>query len=470
MKKLLTENIGLKILSVFASVILWLMVVNVDDPMITRTYSGIPVEIVNTEYVTDDGKTYKVLEGTDTVTVVIQANRSIIEAMSRDYIRAIADMKDITIMNTVAIEVRSTRYADRIDSITSRTKNLKLEIEERTEKDAEIRVEMTGKPEDGYAVGSVKPSSHTVSVSGPESVVSRVAYARALIDVDDLKTDVATDVAITLYDDNDSVIDTSNLTLSVEEINCEINLFDVKEVPISFTISGTPAQGRVASANVGYSPETISIVGEGDVFDELSVIQVDDALSIEGADDDVTISLDIRDYLPEGVVLADSSFDGIVNVTAYVDAYSTNDITVPFTNISIINIPEGYAANILSESDSVTFSVVGTSDDIKSLDGGAITGTIDATTLVPRLLDGENLTEGNIHAGINTGQIVFNLPSGITESAPVYATVNLAIFDSSILTQIPVVPEGEIAGELPAAELPLGEIPVTDEDAVLQQN
>ena len=53
MKKTLTSNIGLKLISLIAAFILWMIVVNTDDPMITRTYSGISVEVINTEEITD---------------------------------------------------------------------------------------------------------------------------------------------------------------------------------------------------------------------------------------------------------------------------------------------------------------------------------------------------------------------------------------------------------------------------------
>ena len=43
MKKVLINNIGFKILSLIFAIALWIIVVNIDDPDVTRTFSGIPV-------------------------------------------------------------------------------------------------------------------------------------------------------------------------------------------------------------------------------------------------------------------------------------------------------------------------------------------------------------------------------------------------------------------------------------------
>ena len=63
MKQKLTNNLGLKLISVALSVILWLIVVSIDDPVISRTYSGIEVEVLNADAVTSQGKVYEILDG-----------------------------------------------------------------------------------------------------------------------------------------------------------------------------------------------------------------------------------------------------------------------------------------------------------------------------------------------------------------------------------------------------------------------
>ena len=98
MKKFLTNNIGLKILSVVAAFVLWMVVVNVDDPVISRTYTGIPVEVVNGDAITNEGKTFEIVDGSNSISVIVSAKRSVIEQMSRDFIKATADMKDLQLI------------------------------------------------------------------------------------------------------------------------------------------------------------------------------------------------------------------------------------------------------------------------------------------------------------------------------------------------------------------------------------
>ena len=49
MKKGLMNNWGLKILSFLLAVMLWLIVVNINDPVTTQTFNNIPVAVTNAE-------------------------------------------------------------------------------------------------------------------------------------------------------------------------------------------------------------------------------------------------------------------------------------------------------------------------------------------------------------------------------------------------------------------------------------
>lgn len=59
--KLVTNNFGLKVLGAVLAVILWLVIVNAEDPDKSVTFS-MPVQVTNAEYLTEMGKTYEALE------------------------------------------------------------------------------------------------------------------------------------------------------------------------------------------------------------------------------------------------------------------------------------------------------------------------------------------------------------------------------------------------------------------------
>mgnify|MGYP000042764514 CR=1 FL=1 len=54
--KRITNNFGLKILAAVFAIILWMVVVNIEDPEKTKGFT-IPVTIENNEYLSDMGKT-----------------------------------------------------------------------------------------------------------------------------------------------------------------------------------------------------------------------------------------------------------------------------------------------------------------------------------------------------------------------------------------------------------------------------
>jgi hypothetical protein len=106
---IITNNFGLKLLAIVVSCGLWFVVNNNIDPTEKKTYNNVKVEIVNEELLTNDGKVYDVLDGTDTVSVEVYGKRSVLQYISKDDIKATADMAQLSYMNTIGIEVSSAR-------------------------------------------------------------------------------------------------------------------------------------------------------------------------------------------------------------------------------------------------------------------------------------------------------------------------------------------------------------------------
>ena len=115
MKKIILNNWGLKLASLLFAFMLWFIVINITDPQKEQPFKNVPVKLVNTDILTEEGLVYEVLDDTDVIsTVTVYAPRTVIEELEAGDLVAEADIKDLTVANTVPIKIRSTRYSDKI--------------------------------------------------------------------------------------------------------------------------------------------------------------------------------------------------------------------------------------------------------------------------------------------------------------------------------------------------------------------
>ena len=417
MKKFLTNNIGLKILSVFSAFILWIIVVNVDDPVITRVYSGIPVEIVNGTSITSEGKTYEVEDGSDVISVTISAERSIIESLNKENIKATADMKNITFMNTVPIELRTNRFFEKINSISTRNPNLSVVIEEKKSKQIKLSIKTDGEVATGYVAGKITPVVDVVKVSGPESKIGQVVSAEISVDYADMNETFTTSCPIILYNVDGEIVDDENIVISTTEVRTSVEILETKEIPVTAYYVGTAASGFSATGTVICDPSSVVIAGNGENLDSISSIKIpDNVVSIEGATENIVSTVNIKDYLPSGIVLADQSHNGDINIVTVVEAHDLLTVDLPISKIEVINLPDNYTAHVVFGEDTIPVEVAGLQESLLQVSQNAITAQIDANALTPRLSDDQDYDEDvSIYTGSNDGIVLLNLPSGVTQ-------------------------------------------------------
>ena len=103
--KRITNNFGLKVLAVVFAIVIWLVVVNIEDPEKTKGFT-IPVTIENSDYLTDMGKTYDILNNSDKISFTVTGKRSIIEELSDSDFTAVANMENVNDeLTTVPVSV-----------------------------------------------------------------------------------------------------------------------------------------------------------------------------------------------------------------------------------------------------------------------------------------------------------------------------------------------------------------------------
>lgn len=411
MKNRLMRNWGLKLASFLVAVILWLIVTNINDPVGTFRVYNVPVKIQNADLITNNGQVYEILDGTDVIDMVtISAKRSIIDSLNESNVVAVADMNDLTRLNTINIRLSTNKYNDKLESIKGSIDSVRLNIENERTKTLQLKTETTGTVKEGYMVGDITTDQNLIAISGPESVVSQVKRAVASVDVSGFTNNIGTDAEIRLYDENNQLITASSLVKNINKVRVTVEILEMKTVALHWKTTGTPARGYMATGEVTATRDNIVIAGKSKTLHTIDSIEIPETvLDITGATESLDTIIDLHDYLPDGVILAEEGFEGKVQVNVAVEAIADRVVTIGANKIQIQNMPEGFTYKIIEEEEGnhvYNVTLTGLERDLNALDVNTLQATVD----VAAMMEERGMTE--MSAGVYTVNLDFNLEGG----------------------------------------------------------
>ncbi|MCM1134288.1 MAG: CdaR family protein [Clostridium sp.] len=421
MKSRLTNNISLKLASVFCALVLWLVVNSVNDPTIPQPYYNIPVKLLNTNLITDSNQVYDVLENTDVISrVTVRAPRSVISKMTADNIIATADVSELSSLDTISIKLSTDASIKDIVSITGSIDTVKLKIENKRSKALALRATAVGEVEEGYIIGDITTDQNLVRISGPQSVIDQIARAAVEVDVSGMTSEILTNAEIKFYDANDEEVDISSATLNIKSVSVKVSIGQTSTVPINFSVSGEPGEGSIYTGEITGSGETVRIAGRASVIKNITSIEIPaEALDITDMTEDWQTEVDIRPYLPDNVSLADAG-DAIRTITVHIEQERRRRMEIRGERVRITNLPEGYDASISGLDESFIIEVKGLAKDVDPIQVSGISGTVDIEKWMQQR--GTDVPE----IGFYTVAVDFGLPEGVELARPVNVTLHIS--------------------------------------------
>ncbi len=420
----LTNNWGLKLISLVTAVIMWMIVVNINDPIVAQTYKNVQVRFINEQVVTGNGKTIQIVNDSDVInTITVRAQRSIIRELgnSNDYIMAVADFNNLSKDGTVVpIEISTTKYPDKIDSIRASDSTLSVKIEDRKEIQLPILAKATGDLESGYILGNITTAQNQVRISGPESIVNSIASANVEIPVTGFSENITSIADIVLKDNEGNEVSSEYLNMNVSSISVDVEILATKRLPIFFSTMGEALDGYGVTGEILCDPETIVVAGSKDTIADLKEIDIPSSeLNITGYSSDLTVVVDVKKYLPQGTCLADSSFSGNVSITVYIEPYEEENYAVYLNKIEIKNVPAGFTASFPKKNDVVEFTLKGLKQNFEKVQLSSLDYKVDFDDYL--LVN--NIKE--FKEGTYELPLVLELPDGIRCDDVIYVTVEL---------------------------------------------
>ena len=409
MKRKLTNNISLKILSVFLAIMLWLVVINVSDPEKTSTINNIPITIINEESITGQEMVYEVLAGAK-ASVQVTGPRTIIDSLDAQSFTATADLSKLSKTGAVEVEVElvTPSYRSKVDIDVKTT--MKVSVEDLLHKEFVAEVYDKGSLAEGYVIYGRKMEDSVVEVIAPESVMATIAKVCVAVDVTGAKDDFTVNAKFQAYDNRGIVINAekNNIKFSVEETSVDVTVYPIKQIPFVYEIDEDKyPDAIITSTNI--SRQNIMVVGRTDSLSKIDEIVLDtSSLNIIPEQSSYELSYTLKDLLPEGVLVYGE--DKTVSIKVETDAIISKSFNVPVNDIAIKSLGDG-----LSAAHETTGTLTYTLKGRKSI--------LDIFVVEdnPLFVSTKNLGVGDYNL-----EVVMDLEEGLELVAPIYVQVKIS--------------------------------------------
>ncbi len=376
MKERLINNLGLKVLSIFLAFIIWLVVVNVSNPLVNRRRE-VTLDIENGEVLTAAKRAYEI-SGKSTVTVSFDIHTRDEYKIQLSDFRAYIDLSELyDVTGSVPVKVEVLNNDNIYSNVTAKPGVVRVETEEIQTKPFELVADVHGAAADGYAFGSVALSPDTVIVEGPISQVGLINHVGVRIQADDLAGDVEGHTGLVFYDANGNELEVDDrVYTNVDETGIDYKLYvnKVKELLLDFEVSGSVAP-NYRYTGVECSRRRIPVTGSRSVLSSVNTLTIPaSVLDLDGASSDQVITVDIRDYLPEGVELADAE-DPMIEVRLQVEPMVTRVMELIERDITMVGQEEDRYYRLVPSRVEVT--IQGLSEELAGLTEADLGAVID---------------------------------------------------------------------------------------------
>jgi len=265
MKPNLSQNFSLVLLSLVLGFFFWAVAAEAEDPTMEQPYPmAVSVEV---EGVPDGMVAY----GADGVKarLVLRAPESVWSLLQSEDIRAFVDLSKAQ-PGSVTVPVQVVLQRKPVQVVDSSPEELTLILEPTAERDVPVAVMLDGSAALGFVSRTPTFVPRSVTVSGPQSLVSQVVRSLITVPLDDQRENVEGDFQPVPLDETGNPVSYVQVIPKTVTVNVPVEqLGNIRDLAVRVLLAGQPAPGyRVGSVEV--EPPAVTVLGRSDVVQEIA--------------------------------------------------------------------------------------------------------------------------------------------------------------------------------------------------------
>ena len=350
MKKIYNSKAFWMIVSLLASLAIWVYVTSVETDESKTTFRGVKVELVGEDILRDSKNLVVTDMDTSTVTVEVVGPRRIIGSLSSDQLVAQVDVSKLS-RAAYTSQQYTIVYPDGTDtsklSENRRTpETINFMVSAQTSKSIQVRGSFDGSLAEGYTAEMPVFEPSTITITGSEAYLKDVEYAWVTFSKENVDSTYSVETGFTLMDANNEPCSTTGITFSTDVVTATLPLLTLKEVNLDVNII-EGAGATKANTKITIDPVSVTLAG--------------DSALLAGMNKIILATIDLTDFsstftetytIPIDNELKNTT--GITKATVTVEIVGLETKTFRVTNFSCINATEGYEADIITESKEIT--------------------------------------------------------------------------------------------------------------------
>lgn len=367
MKQFLRKHdLWLKVLSLLLSIVLWAVIMDIDNPERSMRFDDIPVRIIGVSALKAQTG-LSLIEGEDTsITVSLRGQSKSVGEVRASQITATVDISGLTEANEYDLPVTVTVGKSGVEVNYITPSKVHVRVDQVDSKDIPVEVSVSGTPADGFRAGKPTTATKKITVEGPATELAQVAKAVASVSVAG-RSSALTDFEcpVTLYDQNGAAVTSGYVSSQTEKIKVSVPLYRVNTIPLTVTLKdgGNLTENQVQCV---IDPESIQVVASDQaLLSEIKEINLGE-IDLGSVRTGTPITMSIKDKLPSGISL-DAGQPENAKVTISVDGIATRKVQVSkFAPNDTAQETTPYKVSILTNS--IELELRGSESQLKKVD------------------------------------------------------------------------------------------------------
>lgn len=373
MRKIYNSRAFWAVVSLLASLAIWVYVTSMQADEFTHTFHNVRLELVGEDALRDSKNMVVTDLDTNAVTVELVGPRRVIAAWDSTDLVARVDVSKLS-RSAYTSQSYYLSYPDGTDassiSINRKTPDtVSFLVSPLSNKTIQVRGSFDGSLAEGYTAETPIFEPSSITISGPESYIKNISHAWVSFGQDDISSTYKVDTGFVLMDENGEQCSTAGLSFSDEIITATLPILMVKDVPLSVElIEGSGA--TKANTKLKIEPESITLAGDSAILSGMNKIILD--------------TIDLRDFATTFTETYTIPMDnelknltGTTEATVKLEVVDLETRSFKVKNISFVNVTEGYEAVLISES--IDVQIRGTAEQLDNLKEEHIRAVADLT-------------------------------------------------------------------------------------------